>query len=60
MPYKGHKTITLREEDYDYFWDLWQEQKPELMKKGIRSFGAFVTRKLYEALEQDEKRSPEG
>ena len=59
MPYKGHKTITLREEDYNYFWDLWQEEKEDLMKLGVRSFGAFVTRKLYEALELDEKRSRE-
>ena len=59
MPYKGHRSVTIREEDYKYFWDLWQEQKEELMKRGVRSFGAFITRKLYEAIELDERQAQE-
>lgn len=59
MPYKGHKSITVRDEDYEYFWRLWQSKKDELRKKGVRSFSAFVTMKLYEALELDEKRTRE-
>jgi len=39
--------------------DLWKEQKDELMKQGIRSFGAFVTKMLYEALERIEKQAQE-
>lgn len=57
MPYKGHKSITVREEDYEYFMSLWIEKKDQLMKQGIRSFGAFVTKMLYEALELDKKRT---
>ena len=59
MPYKGHKSVTLREEDYNFFWSLWEKQKEELKKKGVRSFSAFVTMKLYEAIERDEQHTPE-
>ena len=59
MPYKGFKSITMREEDYDHFMELWENQKDELMKKGIRSFSAFVTRLLYEAIEREEQQNRE-
>jgi len=55
MPYKGFKSVTLREEDYTFFMDLWEKRKGELRKKGIRSFSAFITRMLYEALEREEQ-----
>ena len=50
----------MRQEDYDYFWKLWEDQKEDLMKQGVRSFGAFVTRKLYEAIQLDEKHNQKG
>jgi len=49
----------MPEDDYKFFWSLWEKQKEELKKKGVRSFSAFVTMKLYEAIERDEQRTPE-
>lgn len=55
MPRKGHKSITMPEEDYRFFWDLWEAQRDDLKKRGVRSFSAFVTMKLYEAFALDER-----
>jgi len=59
MPAKGFKSITIRDEDYDFFKQLWDENKAKLRKQGITSFGGFVTKMLYEALERDEKQAQE-
>ena len=50
MPRKGHKSITIPEKEYNYFMDLWNEEKEELMKEGVRSFSAYVTLTLYRGL----------
>ncbi|RJS93668.1 hypothetical protein CW705_01450 [Candidatus Bathyarchaeota archaeon] len=56
MPRKGFKSITVREEVYNYFWDLWQRNKEEYRKQGITSFSGFVTKLLYEMIEKEKKR----
>jgi len=50
MPVKGFKVVTFREDDYNFFKELWEEQKPELLKEGVRSFSAYVTLTLYQGL----------
>jgi len=59
MPRKGFKSITVKEEVYDYFWDLWQRNKEEYRKQGITSFSGFVTKLLYEMIEKEKKRLKE-
>jgi len=59
MPRKGFKTITVREEVYNYFWDLWQKNKEEYRKQGITSFSGFVTKLLYEMIEKEKERLKE-
>jgi hypothetical protein len=59
MPRKGYKNITVSDKVYDYFMHEYVKVKEEYaIKKGIRSFSAFVSMKLAELLEQDKKRSP--
>lgn len=55
MPKKGYKTITVKAEVYDYFFNEWLKVKEEYtIKKGIRSFSAYVTYRLA-ALMTDDK-----
>jgi len=56
MPRKGFKSITVKEEVYDYFWDLWQRNKEEYRKQGITSFSGFVTKLLYEMIGKEKER----
>lgn len=59
MPPKGFKTITVQQIVYDYLMTEYNSQKDELaIKKGIKSFSAFVTYRLAELIEQDRKRNP--
>ncbi len=47
MPKKGYKTITVKAEVYDYFFNEWLKVKDEYaIKRGIRSFSAYVTYRL--------------
>lgn len=58
MPVKGYKSITVPDDIYDYFKKKWEERKTELRLKGIRSFSAFVTKYLNDALEQETQHTP--
>jgi len=55
LPYKGFKSITVREEVYNYFWRKWQENKEKYRKQGITSFSGFVTKLLYDMIERFEQ-----
>lgn len=47
MPRKGYKSITVKENVYGYFYKEWSKVKEEYsIKKGIRSFSAFVSYRL--------------
>ena len=59
MPRTGYKSITVKEEDFKFFKELWNDQKNELRKIGITTFSGFVTKLLYEALECIEQQSQE-
>lgn len=51
MPPQGHKTITIRKEDYEYFHQLYNKEKERLARNGVRSFSAFITMKLYQTFD---------
>ncbi len=53
MPPQGHKTITIREEDYHYFYKQYTKNKDKLARTGVRSFSAYVTMKLYQSFEAE-------
>jgi hypothetical protein len=54
MPKKGYKTITVKAEIYDYFFNEWLRVKDEYgIKKGIRSFSAYVTCRLAQLIIED-------
>jgi len=56
MPKKGYKTITVKTEIYDYFFTEWLKVKKEYaIKKGIRSFSAYVTYFLAKLIEEEKK-----
>jgi hypothetical protein len=59
MPRKGYKSITVREEVYDFFFNEWLKVRKEyILKKGISSFSGYVTYRLNELTEQEKKRNP--
>ncbi|MCW4010544.1 MAG: hypothetical protein NWF05_07990 [Candidatus Bathyarchaeota archaeon] len=48
----------MKAEIYDYFFNEWLKVKEEYtIKKGIRSFSAYVTYRLSELMSADKKRS---
>ncbi|WP_268541232.1 hypothetical protein [Candidatus Nitrosotenuis cloacae] len=53
MPKAGFKSITVSEEVYDKFFDVFEKNKPELMMKGINSFSGYVTYMLEETMQKD-------
>ncbi|MCW4019083.1 MAG: hypothetical protein NWF00_10475 [Candidatus Bathyarchaeota archaeon] len=60
MPKQGFKSITVKAEIYDYFYNEWLKVKDEYtIKKGIRSFSAYVTYRLSQLMSEDTKRGEE-
>jgi len=56
MPEKGYKSITVKQDVYDYLMKEYKaNQKDWLVKHGISSFSGYVTYRLNELMEQDEK-----
>ena len=56
MPKKGYKTITVKAEVYDYFFNEWLKVKNEYtIQKGIRSFSAYITYLLAQLMAEDPK-----
>lgn len=54
VPKKGYKTITVKAEIYDFFFTEWLKVKEEYaIKKGIRSFSAYVTYRLAALMTDD-------
>jgi len=55
-PKKGYKSITVKAEVYDYFYGEWLKVREEYaIKKGIRSFSAYVTYRLAQLMAEDKK-----
>lgn len=53
MPKAGFKSITVSEEVYDKFFDVFEKNKSELVMKGINSFSGYVTYMLEETMQKD-------
>lgn len=53
MPKAGFKSITVSEEVYDKFFDVFEKNKPDLMMKGINSFSGYVTYMLEQTMQKD-------
>lgn len=53
MPKVGFKSITVSEEVYDKFFDVFEKNKPELVMKGINSFSGYVTYMLEQTMQKD-------
>ncbi|HEX9845228.1 MAG TPA: hypothetical protein VGA92_02040 [Candidatus Nitrosotenuis sp.] len=53
MPKAGFKSITVSEDVYDKFFDVFEKNKPELMMKGINSFSGYVTYMLEQTMQKD-------
>jgi hypothetical protein len=53
MPKAGFKSITISEEVYDKFFDVYQKNKPELTMKGVNSFAGYITYMLEDLMQKD-------
>jgi predicted CopG family antitoxin len=53
MPKAGFKSITVSEEVYDKFFDVFEKNKSELVMKGINSFSGYVTYMLEQTMQKD-------
>ena len=57
MPEKGYKSITVKQDVHDYLMKEYKSHKKEwLVKKGISSFSGYVTYRLNELVEIEEKK----
>ncbi len=55
-PKQGYKSITVKAEIYDYFYNEWLKVKEQYtIEKGIRSFSAYVTYRLAKLMNEDRK-----
>ena len=53
MPKAGFKSITISEEVYDKFYDVFQKNKAALTMKGVNSFAGYITYMLEEMMQKD-------
>jgi hypothetical protein len=53
VPKAGFKSITISEEVYDKFFDVYQKNKPELTMKGVNSFAGYITYMLEDLMQKD-------
>ena len=53
MPKAGFKSITISEQVYDKFFDVFQEKKSELAMKGVNSFAGYITYMLEDMMLKD-------
>jgi len=53
MPKAGFKSITISEEVYDKFHDVFQKNKSDLSMKGVNSFAGYITYMLEDMMLKD-------
>ncbi len=53
MPKEGFKSITVSENVYDKFYDVYHKNKQELAMKGVNSFSGYITYMLEEMMQKD-------
>lgn len=54
MPKEGFKSITVSDQIYDRFQDIYNENKETLANKGVRSLSGYVSYMLEESMNRDE------
>ena len=50
MPNIGFTSITVSQEVYDRFFEVYEKKKPELILEGINSFSGYVTGQIQETM----------
>ena len=53
MPKEGFKSITVSENVYDKFHEVYEKSKDDLTMKGVNSFSGYVTYMLEEMMQKD-------
>lgn len=53
MPKAGFKSITVNERVYDKFYQVFFDQRDELVMKGVNSFSGYVTFCLEDVMKKD-------
>lgn len=53
MPKAGFKSITISEQVYDRFYEVFEKNKTELMRRGVNSFSGYVTYMLEQMMQKD-------
>jgi len=53
MPKAGFKSITISEQVYDKFHDVFEKNKSELAMKGVNSFAGYITYMLEDMMLKD-------
>ena len=54
MPKAGFKSITVSEEVYNRFHDVYRKNKQDLSMKGINSFAGYITFMMEDLMQKDE------
>ena len=54
MPKAGFKSITVSEEIYNRFHDIYKKNKQDLAMKGINSFAGYITFMMEDLMQKDE------
>ncbi|MDE1815708.1 MAG: hypothetical protein KGI11_04020 [Thaumarchaeota archaeon] len=54
MPKAGFKSITVSEEVYNRFHDIYRKNKQDLAMKGINSFAGYITYMMEDLMQKDE------
>jgi hypothetical protein len=56
MPRKGYRSITVPNDVYEFFKNEWLKNKDQLRRRGVRSFSGYVTSRLNQLMEEEEKK----
>ena len=54
MPKPGYKSITVSENIYKKFFEVYEKNRKELELKGIMSFSGYLTSRMEEMMLKDE------
>ena len=53
MPKPGFKSITISEQVYEKFYDVYEKNKDKLTMKGVNSFAGYITYMLEDSMLKD-------
>lgn len=58
MPKPGWKSITVTDDVYNYFHDEYLKRKKQRrLQEGVTSFSGYITKRLYELMQQEKQRN---